>query len=35
LRAPADDPDVIPLPAQRIERRGVLNGPIHEYRNAA
>jgi transposase InsO family protein len=35
LRAPADDPDVIPLPTQRIERRSVLNGLIHEYRNAA
>ncbi|WP_277030684.1 integrase core domain-containing protein [Actinacidiphila oryziradicis] len=35
LRAPADDPDVIPLPTQRIEHRGILNGLIHEYRNAA
>jgi transposase InsO family protein len=35
LRAPADDPDVIPLPAQRIKRSDVLNGLIHEYRNTA
>jgi hypothetical protein len=28
-------PDVIPLPARRIERRDALDGLIHEYRNAA
>ncbi|MET7928834.1 transposase [Streptomyces sp. NPDC005349] len=31
LRAPADDPNVIPFPAQRIHRRDVLAGHIHEY----
>ncbi|MGW0630585.1 integrase core domain-containing protein [Streptomyces sp. NPDC002758] len=35
LRAPADDPDVIPFPAQRIHRHDVLGGLIHEYRNTA
>jgi len=35
LRAPADDPDVIPFPAQRVQRHNVLSGLIHEYRNAA
>ncbi|MEU9247461.1 integrase core domain-containing protein [Streptomyces sp. NPDC048385] len=35
LRAPADDPDVIPVPAQRVHRHNVLGGLIHEYRNAA
>jgi transposase InsO family protein len=35
LRAPSDDPDVIPLHAQRIESRDALDGLIHEYRNAA
>ncbi|WP_406358492.1 transposase [Streptomyces sp. NBC_01635] len=35
LRAPADDADVIPFPAQRIQRHDVLSGLIHEYRNAA
>ncbi|WP_246144873.1 integrase core domain-containing protein [Actinacidiphila oryziradicis] len=35
LRAPADDPDVIPFPAQRIQRHDVLGGLIHEYRNTA
>jgi transposase len=35
LRAPADDPDVIPFPTQRIQRHDVLSGLIHEYRNAA
>jgi putative transposase len=35
LRAPAGHPDVIPLPAQRIQRHDDLDGPIHEYRNAA
>ncbi|MGW3957688.1 transposase [Streptomyces sp. NPDC004752] len=35
LRAPADDPDVIPLPAQRVHRHNVLGGLIHEYRNTA
>ncbi|MFF8035811.1 MULTISPECIES: integrase core domain-containing protein [unclassified Streptomyces] len=33
LRAPADDPDVIPFPAQRIQRHDVLSGLIHEYRD--
>ncbi|MFF4652918.1 integrase core domain-containing protein [Streptomyces sp. NPDC001380] len=35
LRAPADDPDVIPFPAQRIQRHDVLGGLIHEYRDTA
>jgi hypothetical protein len=35
LRAPVDDPDVIPFPAERIRRHDVLDGLIHEYRNAA
>jgi transposase InsO family protein len=35
LRAPADDPDVIPFPAQRIHRHDILSGLIHEYHNAA
>jgi transposase InsO family protein len=34
LRAPTDDPDVIPFPAQRIQRHNVLGGLIHEYRQA-
>jgi putative transposase len=34
LRAPSDDPNVIPFPAQRIHRHDILNGLIHEYRNA-
>jgi putative transposase len=35
LRAPADDPDVISLPAQRIQRHDALGGLIHEYRSTA
>jgi putative transposase len=35
LHAPADDPDVVPFPAGRIRRHDVLDGLIHEYRNAA
>jgi transposase InsO family protein len=35
LRAPTDDPDVIPFPAQRIQRHDVLGGLIHEYPDAA
>jgi hypothetical protein len=35
LRTPADDPDVIPFPAQHIQRHDILGGLIHEYRNAA
>jgi transposase InsO family protein len=37
LRAPADDPDVIPFPALalRIQSHDVLGGLIHEYRNTA
>ncbi|WP_406385131.1 hypothetical protein [Streptomyces sp. NBC_01618] len=35
LRAPADDPGVIPFRAQRIQRHDVLGGLIHEYRNTA
>jgi hypothetical protein len=33
LRAPADDPHVIPFPAPRIHRHDLLGGLIHEYRN--
>ncbi|MER6067195.1 integrase core domain-containing protein [Streptomyces sp. NPDC001792] len=35
LRAPVDDPDVIPFPAQHIQRHDVLSGLIHEYRDTA
>jgi hypothetical protein len=35
IRAPADDPDVIPFPAQHIQRHDVLSGLIHEYRDTA
>ncbi|MEV6949851.1 integrase core domain-containing protein [Streptomyces sp. NPDC051172] len=35
LHAPADDPKVIPFPAQRIHRHDVLGGLIHEYRDTA
>ncbi|MET8538675.1 hypothetical protein ACFRCW_46990 [Streptomyces sp. NPDC056653] len=35
FHAPADDPDVIPFPAQRIQRHDVPGGLIHEYRNTA
>jgi putative transposase len=31
LRAPADDPNVIPFPAKRIHRDRVLGGLINEY----
>ncbi|TJZ95347.1 integrase core domain-containing protein [Actinacidiphila oryziradicis] len=35
LRAPADDPDVIPFCAQRIQRHDVLSGLIHECHSTA
>jgi len=35
LRAPLDDPDVIPFPAQRIARTKILGGLINEYDAAA
>jgi putative transposase len=37
LRAPDDDPDVVPfpVPAARIQRRARLAGLINEYRQAA
>jgi transposase InsO family protein len=35
LRAPADDPGVIPFPAHRIRRRPVLGGLINEYESVA
>jgi putative transposase len=35
LRAPADDPSVIPLPAHRIRRTPVLGGLINEYEAVA
>ena len=31
---PLDDPNVIPLPAGRIERRKAVTGLINEYRQA-
>ncbi len=31
LRAPCDDPNIIPFPAERIKRRPVLGGLINEY----
>ncbi|MEC4021144.1 integrase core domain-containing protein, partial [Streptomyces sp. H27-D2] len=31
LRAPLDDPDVIPFPARRIQRHDILGGLIHKY----
>ncbi|MCQ4084821.1 integrase core domain-containing protein [Streptomyces sp. RB6PN25] len=34
LRAPADATDIVPFPAQRIQRHDILNGLIHEYRGA-
>jgi hypothetical protein len=33
--APLDDPNVIPLPAVRIERRQAIAGLINEYRGAS
>jgi transposase InsO family protein len=35
LRAPLDDPDIIPFPAQRIARTKILGGLINEYDAAA
>lgn len=35
LRGLVDDPDVIPLPAQRVHRHDVLSGLIPEYRSTA
>jgi hypothetical protein len=35
MRAPCDDPNVIPFPARKIKSRPILGGLIHEYRNAA
>ncbi|GAA2037580.1 hypothetical protein GCM10009839_43580 [Catenulispora yoronensis] len=35
LRAPADDPNVIPFPAQRIRREPVLGGLTNEYHRAS
>jgi hypothetical protein len=35
LRAPADNPNVIPFPAQRIHRHDILGGLIHEYHDTA
>lgn len=35
LRAPADDLNVIPFTAQRIQRHDVLGGPINKYRDTA
>lgn len=35
LRAPADDPNVIPFPVQHVQRHDVLGGLIHAYSDAA
>ncbi|MFF4752231.1 integrase core domain-containing protein [Streptomyces sp. NPDC002514] len=35
LRVPADDPNVIPFPAQRVQRHEALGGLIHEYSDAS
>ncbi|WP_370349878.1 integrase core domain-containing protein [Catenulispora sp. EB89] len=35
LRAPADDANIIPFPAQRVRREPVLGGLINEYRRAS
>jgi transposase InsO family protein len=35
LRAPLDDPDIIPFPAQRITRTKISGGVINEYEIAA
>ena len=35
LRAPNDDPNVIPFPAHRITRNKILGGLISEYEPAA
>lgn len=35
MRAPCDDPNVVPFPARKIKSRPILGGLIHEYRNAA
>jgi transposase InsO family protein len=35
LRAPLDDPNVVPFPAQRITRTKILGGLINEYETAA
>jgi putative transposase len=35
LRAPLDDPNIIPLPAHRITRTKILSGLINEYDVAA
>jgi putative transposase len=35
LRAPADDPGIIPFPAHRIRRIPVLGGLINEYNEVA
>jgi hypothetical protein len=35
LRAPADDPNIIPFPAHHVTRRPVLGGLLNEYNPAA
>ncbi|MFI8990878.1 transposase [Streptomyces antimycoticus] len=35
LRAPDDDPNVIPLPAAMVRRRQVLGGLLNEYRTTS
>ncbi|TDU06442.1 integrase-like protein [Streptomyces sp. 846.5] len=35
LRAPSDDPDIIPFPARRIRRQKILGGLLNEYHPAA
>ncbi|MFD4950597.1 hypothetical protein [Streptomyces sp. NPDC058451] len=34
-RAPADDPNVMPFLAQRVQRHAILGGLIHEYSDAS
>jgi transposase InsO family protein len=35
LRAPADPPNIVPLPAHRVTRNPVLGGLINEYKTTA
>lgn len=35
LRAPTDDPNIIPFPPHRVTRRPVLGGLLNEYNPAA
>jgi hypothetical protein len=35
LRAPADNPNIIPFPTQGVRRQGILGGLLNEYHPAA